>query len=50
MHRVSRTVLLATQPKPLLIRLVATTFNRFPTREDYVGWFTDAGLSDVQTK
>lgn len=38
------------QPKPLLIRLIATTFNRFPTVEDYVGWFTDAGLTNIQTR
>eukprot|EP00966_Prymnesium_polylepis_P180971 4191787-Prymnesium_polylepis.1 len=38
------------QPKPRFIRLLATTFNRFPTEEDYVGWFTEAGLTNVQTK
>ena len=27
------------RPKPLLIRLIATTFNRFPTEADYVRWF-----------
>ncbi|EOD03871.1 hypothetical protein EMIHUDRAFT_221641 [Emiliania huxleyi CCMP1516] len=34
------------QPKPLLLRLLATTFNRFPTEEEYVGWFEEAGLRD----
>lgn len=37
------------QPKPLLLRLLATTFNRFPTEEEYVGWFEEAGLRDVRT-
>lgn len=40
----------ALQPKPLLVRLLATTFNRFPTREQYVGWFEEAGLRDVRTE
>ena len=38
------------QPKPLLIRLLATTFNRFPTEEQYVAWFEQAGLRDVRTQ
>lgn len=38
------------QPKPLLVRVLAETFNRFPTTEQYVGWFTEAGLTDVQYK
>jgi MPBQ/MSBQ methyltransferase len=37
-------------PKPLLVRLLAQTFNRFPTTEQYEGWFRDAGLSDVSYK
>lgn len=37
------------QPKPLLLRLLANTFNRFPTEEEYVGWFEEAGLRDVRT-
>ena len=35
-------------PKPLLVRLLAQTFNRFPTQAQYEGWFRDAGLSDVR--
>lgn len=37
-------------PKPTLVRLLAQTFNRFPTEEQYVSWFEAAGLSDVRTK
>jgi len=36
------------QPKPKLLRLLATTFNRFPTEEDYRSWFEQAGLSDIR--
>ena len=38
------------QPKPRLIRLLATTFNRFPTEEQYKQWFADAGFSDVRVR
>ena len=38
------------QPKPLVIRLLAQTFNRFPTEEQYVEWFKAAGLSNVRTR
>lgn len=38
------------QPKPRLIRFFAQTFNRFPTIEQYVGWFEASGLSDIETK
>jgi len=38
------------QPKPRLIRWLATTFNRFPTEEEYASWFRDAGLTDIRTK
>ena len=37
-------------PKPRLVRLLAQTFNRFPTEEQYQEWFRDAGLSDIQWK
>ena len=37
-------------PKPLFIRLLAQTFNRFPTEEQYVEWFKAAGLSNVRTR
>ena len=35
-------------PKPLLVRFIAQTFNRFPTEAQYEGWFKDAGLTDVK--
>jgi len=38
------------QPKPLLIRFFAQTFNRFPTEEQYRSWFAASGLTDVQTR
>jgi len=37
-------------PKPMLVRLLAQTFNRFPTEEQYVQWFEAAGLSNVRTR
>ena len=37
-------------PKPFLVRLLAQTFNRFPTEQEYEGWFREAGLADVQWK
>uniref|UniRef100_A0A7S4EUX2 MPBQ/MBSQ family SAM-binding methyltransferase profile domain-containing protein n=2 Tax=Chrysotila carterae TaxID=13221 RepID=A0A7S4EUX2_CHRCT len=36
------------QPKPLFIRVLAETFNRFPTEEQYKGWFEEAGFSNVR--
>jgi MPBQ/MSBQ methyltransferase len=36
------------QPKPLFVRFFAQMFNRFPTEEQYVGWFEAAGLTDVK--
>lgn len=38
------------QPKPLVIRFLAQTFNRFPTQEQYKEWFAEAGFADVQTR
>ena len=38
------------QPKPWLIRLFAQTFNRFPTEEQYLGWFQASGLADIEYK
>jgi len=35
------------QPKPWLVRVLAETFNRFPTEKQYEQWFSEAGLSDV---
>ena len=40
----------ALQPKPAFVRFFATLFNRFPTEEQYISWFTEAGFSDVRTK
>ncbi len=37
------------QPKPRLIRLLAQTFNRFPTEQQYRSWFTQAGLVDIRS-
>jgi MPBQ/MSBQ methyltransferase len=37
------------QPKRRLIRLLATTFNRFPTEDEYRSWFVQAGLTDIKT-
>lgn len=37
-------------PKPFLVRLLAQTFNRFPTEEQYASWFAEAGCADVQWK
>mmetsp|Transcript_18231 Transcript_18231/g.60974 ORF Transcript_18231/g.60974 Transcript_18231/m.60974 type:complete len:197 (+) Transcript_18231:1-591(+) len=37
------------QPSAPGIRLIAQTFNRFPTEAQYVQWFTEAGFQDVQT-
>ena len=37
------------EPKPRLLRLLATTFNRFPAEEDYRAWFQEAGLTDIKT-
>ena len=37
-------------PKPWLIRVLAQTFNRFPTEEQYAGWFAEAGAADVTWK
>ena len=34
-------------PKPRLVRLLAQTFNRFPTEEQYVGWFREAHAARV---
>lgn len=36
------------EPRPMGIRLLAQTFNRFPTEEQYVDWFTLAGFEDIQ--
>mmetsp|Transcript_63350 Transcript_63350/g.125242 ORF Transcript_63350/g.125242 Transcript_63350/m.125242 type:complete len:282 (-) Transcript_63350:270-1115(-) len=38
------------QPKPLVVRFLAQTFNRFPTEEQYRTWFKEAGLADVQVR
>jgi len=38
------------RPKPAFVRFFATLFNRFPTEEQYVSWFREAGFSDVRTK
>jgi len=38
------------QPKPLVVRFLAQTFNRFPTEEQYRTWFSEAGLADVQVE
>eukprot|EP00308_Calcidiscus_leptoporus_P005670 CAMPEP_0119355706 /NCGR_PEP_ID=MMETSP1334-20130426/4500_1 /TAXON_ID=127549 /ORGANISM="Calcidiscus leptoporus, Strain RCC1130" /LENGTH=275 /DNA_ID=CAMNT_0007369599 /DNA_START=9 /DNA_END=836 /DNA_ORIENTATION=+ len=38
------------QPKPLILRILAQTFNRFPTEDQYMSWFQAAGLSDIRTK
>ena len=32
------------------MRFFATLFNRFPTEEQYVSWFREAGFSDVRTR
>lgn len=37
------------QPSALGIRVLAQTFNRFPTESQYLQWFTDAGFVDIQT-
>ena len=37
-------------PKPFLVRVLAQTFNRFPTEEQYASWFAEAGCADVQWK
>ncbi|KAG8463620.1 hypothetical protein KFE25_003893 [Diacronema lutheri] len=37
------------QPSALGIRVLAQTFNRFPTEEQYLQWFRDAGFTDVRT-
>jgi MPBQ/MSBQ methyltransferase len=37
------------QPSGPGIRVLAQTFNRFPTEAQYVHWFTAAGFADVQT-
>jgi MPBQ/MSBQ methyltransferase len=37
------------QPSAFGIRLIAQTFNRFPTQEQYVHWFSAAGFADVET-
>lgn len=38
------------QPKPLLIRFFAQTFNRFPTEAQYREWFVESGLTDVEAR
>lgn len=38
------------KPKPILVRLIATTFNRFPSEEDYYSWFAQAGFCDIKTR
>ena len=37
-------------PKPFFVRVLAQTFNRFPTEEQYLSWFRAAGATDVQYK
>ena len=37
-------------PKPFLVRVLAQTFNRFPTEEQYRSWFMEAGCTNVQWK
>ena len=38
------------QPKPLFVRILAQTFNRFPTEEQYLEWFKASGLTDITWK
>ncbi|KAL1503213.1 hypothetical protein AB1Y20_011269 [Prymnesium parvum] len=35
-------------PKPRLVRLLAQTFNRFPTEAEYEAWFREAGAEQVR--
>lgn len=37
------------QPTALGIRVLAQTFNRFPTEAQYLSWFADAGFVNVRT-
>ena len=36
------------QPKPRFIRMLAETFNRFPSEEQYKSWFEEAGFVDIK--
>ena len=38
------------QPKPPVVRFFANIFNRFPTEQQYVRWFEEAGFSGVTHK
>jgi MPBQ/MSBQ methyltransferase len=38
------------EPPSRFIRLLAQTFNRFPSIQQYVGWFEEAGLNNIQYK
>ena len=38
------------QPRPFFVRLIAQTFNRFPTEEQYREWFCKAGFTDIRTE